>query len=114
MNTSANSFLRLRTQKRKTLKIRFQDIIYLEGNINYTLIHLADGNVKLSPRTLLYHVRNSLNDSFLRIHRAFCVNKDYIQSSSVAKQGGSSHIQLTNGLQLAVARRRKKVLSDIE
>ena len=100
---------RLATLRRKFLKIPYRDILYLEGRINYTLIHLSNGNIKLSPRTLLYHVQNSLDDSFIRIHRAFCVNKLHIEST-VMEEKFKAHVQLDNGKQLAISRRRRKNL----
>ena len=100
---------RLATIRRKFLKIPYQDILYLEGKSNYTIIHLSNGNFKLSPRTLLYHVQNSVDDSFIRIHRAFCVNKFHIEST-VLEEKTKTHVQLDNGKQLAISRRRRKNL----
>ena len=99
----------LATINRKPVKIPYQDILYLEGFSNYTLIHFLDGKYKLSPRTLLYHIRNSLDDSFIRIHRSFCVNKLYITNKSF-EENLRTTIQLENGKLLSVARRRRKVL----
>ena len=76
--------------------------------INYTLIHLKGGQVKLSPRTLLFHVNNSLNESFVRIHRAFCVNKEYIEDYD--EKVNASVLLLKSGVQLAVSRRKRYVL----
>ena len=103
---------RLATIRRKFLKIPYQDILYLEGKSNYTIIHLSNGNFKLSPRTLLYHVQNSVDDSFIRIHRAFCVNKLHIEST-VLEERTKTHVQLDNGKKLAISRRRRKNLSII-
>lgn len=91
-------------RNKKTEQIQFSDILYLEGNINYTLIHLQNGKVKVSPRTLLFHINNSLDDNFIRIHRAFCVNRSYIQDYD------EESLALTGGVRLAIARRRKKGL----
>jgi DNA-binding LytR/AlgR family response regulator len=98
----------LPNKHRKFEKIPYSDILYLEGNINYTLIHLKDGQVKLSPRTLLFHVNNSLNESFLRIHRAFCVNKEHIEHYD-GKENAYS-LKLKTGIKLAVSRRKRHVL----
>ena len=94
----------LPNRNKQTEKIRYSDILYLEGNINYTIIHLQNGKIKISPRTLLFHINNSLDDSFIRIHRAFCVNRSYIQTYD------AESLVLAGGVRLAVARRRKRVL----
>lgn len=103
-----NTCLLLPNKHRKFEKIPYSEILYLEGNINYTLIHLQSGKVKISPRTLLFHVNNSLNESFIRIHRAFCVNKDYIQDYN--EKENANVLLLKSGIQLAVSRRKRSAL----
>ena len=106
MNTQ--TFFPLPNKRRKIERIDYADIIYLEGNSNYTLIHLQSGQVKVSPRTLLYHTNNSLNESFIRIHRAYCVNRSFIQEYD--KKATPQYLLLNTGLKLAVSRRKKKNL----
>ena len=101
-----NHFL-LPNRKKKTENILYSDILYLEGNINYTFIHLQNGKIKVSPRTLLFHIHNSLDDNFIRIHRAFCMNRSYIQDHD------HESLLLTGGMRLAVARRRKGILAGV-
>ena len=107
MEASKNYFP-LPNKHRKIEKIPYAEILYLEAKINYTLIHLQSGKVKVSPRTMLFHLKNSLDESFLRIHRAFCVNKFYIESYD--KNLSADILQIKGGVQLAVSRRRKIVL----
>jgi DNA-binding LytR/AlgR family response regulator len=103
-----SSYFLLPNKHRKFEKIPYSEILYLEGNINYTLIHLKGGQVKLSPRTLLFHVNNSLNESFIRIHRAFCVNKEHIENYDEKKS--ANVLLLKSGVQLAVSRRKRHAL----
>lgn len=103
-----NPYFILPNRHRKSEKIAYSDIIYLEAATNYTLIHLQSGKVKISPKTLLFHVNNSLNESFVRIHRAFCVNRDYIQNYS--KNENASMLLLRGGIELTVSRRKIKAL----
>ena len=105
------TFFPLPNKNKKIEKIDYSQIMYLQGSINYTLIHLQNGDVKLSPRTLLFHINNSLNESFIRIHRAFCVNKSFIHSYD-AKEN-PKYLMLESGVQLAVSRRKMKVLEEI-
>lgn len=103
-----SSYFLLPNKHRKVEKIPYSEILYLEGNINYTLIHLKGGQVKLSPRTLLFHVNNSLNESFIRIHRAFCVNKEHIEYYD--EKENAHFLLLKSGTQLAVSRRKRHAL----
>lgn len=95
-------------KKRKFDKIPYTEILYLEGKINYTLVHLKSGKVKVSARTLKFHIEHSLNDSFWRIHRSFCVNSKYIGHYDEVQN--PSFLLLKSGEKLAVSRRMKHVL----
>ena len=106
-----NSYLLLPHRTGKPQKIQFSDILYLEGIINYTLIHLQDGKVKLSPRTLLFHINNSLDESFIRIHRTYCVNKQFIQDYDYKLN--PKYLLLKGGVSLKVSRRKNKVLNKL-
>ena len=106
-----HTFFPLPNKNKKIERINYSDIVYLEGNINYTIIHLQNGVARLSPRTLLFHINNSLNESFIRIHRAFCVNKSFIQSYD--SKENPKFLLLEGGKQLAVSRRKMKVLQEI-
>ncbi len=108
MNTQ--TFFPLPNKQRKIERIDYSEIMYLEGNINYTLIYLKCGKVRLSPRTLSYHITNSLNDNFIRIHRAFCVNKQFIHSYDAKLN--PKYLLLFGGVQLTVSRRKMKVLDE--
>lgn len=106
-----DTYFLLPNKHRKFEKIPFSEILYLQGNINYTLIHLQSGKVKISPRTLRFHVNNSLDDNFIRIHRAFCVNRNYIQSYD--EKESANFLLLTSGIKLSVSRRKKRELLKI-
>ncbi len=101
-------YFMLPNRNRKSEKIHYSDILYLEAATNYTLIHLQSGKVKVSPKTLLFHVNNSLNESFVRIHRAFCVNRDYIQNYN--QKENANILLLRGGIELTVSRRKKRAL----
>lgn len=103
-----DTYFLLPNKHRKFEKIPFLEIFYLQGNINYTLIHLQSGQVKISPRTLRFHINNSLDDNFIRIHRAFCVNRTYIQSYD--NQEKATFLLLKSGIRLSVSRRKRREL----
>lgn len=101
-------YFMLPNRNRKSEKILYSDILYLEASINYTLIHLHNGKVKVSPKTLLFHVNNSLNKSFIRIHRTFCVNREYIQNYD--KKQKANILLMKGGIELTVSRRKQRTL----
>ncbi|PWK28185.1 LytTr DNA-binding domain-containing protein [Arcicella aurantiaca] len=101
-----NHYFLLPNKHRKFEQILYSDILYLQSNSNYTLIHLQDGSVKISTKTLLFHINNSLDESFIRIHRTFCVNKNYIQNPDV--NGNTDFLQIRGGIQLALSRRKRR------
>ncbi len=113
MNNLENPFLLLPSRHNGIEKIAKNDILYLEGDLNYTIIHLVNGSKKVSSRTLGFHIQNSLNASFIRIHKAFCVNKTYILKGRNKYFFDTDQVELENGLLLNVARRRKKILQEI-
>lgn len=101
-----NHYFLLPNKHRKFEQILYSDILYLQSNSNYTLIHLQDGSVKISTKTLLFHINNSLNESFIRIHRTFCVNKNYVQNFNVTEN--TDFLQIRGGIQLALSRRKRR------
>ncbi len=102
------NYLTLPNKFRKAEKIPLHDIVYLEANLNYTIIHLKDGKVRLSAQTLLFHVNNYLDESFIRIHRTFCVNKNHI--AGFDKPQSPKYLLLNGGTKLTISRRQRKNL----
>ena len=107
-----NTYFPLANRSGGMKKIQFSDIMYLEGSINYTLIHLTNGKVLVSSRTLLFHIEQSLNDSFMRIHRAYCVNKQYVRG--VVKDYDSKYVMMEGDIKLSVSRRKGKNIKQFE
>lgn len=100
-----NHYLLLPNKHRKLEKIDYSDILYLQSIRNYTLIHLQDGTVKMSTKTMLFHINHCLNDHFIRIHRTYCVNKYHIQNFD--KKENVDSLFLKGGIQLAISRRKR-------
>ncbi|MES2520868.1 MAG: LytTR family transcriptional regulator DNA-binding domain-containing protein [Bacteroidota bacterium] len=107
-NTDSTPYFLLPNKYRQFEKIPYSDILYLQSNSNYTLIHLQDGTVKISTKTLLFHVKNTLNDNFIRIHRTFCVNKSHVENYD--KKENVDFLLLRGGIQLAISRRKRREL----
>lgn len=86
--------------------IHINDIIYLESLDGYVTITLQDNRKLLSCKRLKQFTEELNSNQFLRIHRSFILNIDFIRK--YLRQG---HIMLTNGESFPVGRTyRKKVL----
>jgi DNA-binding LytR/AlgR family response regulator len=83
--------------------IPLQEIIMLQGEVNYTLIHLRGGRKLLIPRTLKLFEDILINYNFLRIHRGYIINCDHLLRIDI----NSDAVYLTNNLQASISRRRK-------
>ncbi|GAB4047803.1 LytR/AlgR family response regulator transcription factor [Spirosoma litoris] len=92
---------------RKGAHIRTQlaQILYLIGDINYSRIHLVNGEIILMSRTLKWY--ESRWPSFIRIHKRVLINSQYAQHIKLAPQPrDTSQLIMTNGAELPIARRR--------
>jgi two-component system response regulator LytT len=62
---------------RKTSRIDFEHLLYIESLADYIKIHLDDGEEVVSKEKIS-HIEQVLPEGFLRIHRSFIVNRDKI------------------------------------
>ncbi|WP_428657213.1 LytR/AlgR family response regulator transcription factor [Runella sp.] len=80
-------------------QIPVDQIIYLEGNRNYTNICLKNGRKLLSSKNLKRFEELFDNGHFLRVNRSYLVNFAHIQSFE-------REIMLSNGKIIVPARRK--------
>jgi hypothetical protein len=66
---------------RKTSKIMFEEVLYIESLADYIRIH-QEGGDPIDSKEKISHMDKELPDAFLRIHRSFIVNKSKITSFS--------------------------------
>lgn len=60
-------------------KVKLRDIIYLEANSNYTLLHTKEADYVYA--TVLKKIQEKLSDDlFMRIHRSYIINTHYVTS----------------------------------
>lgn len=76
--------------KGRLLKVRFDEVMYIEGAVNYIQIFTADGK-HMTYITMKEIERHLPAEKFIRIHRSFIVNLDFV------KVVERSQIRLTNG-----------------
>lgn len=88
-----------------------QDILYLESQGNYTMIHLSNNRKTLSSRTLQIFEERLKDYNFFRVNRSLIVNFSAVQwLSSGCKD---MCVLLKNGEQFSISRRRRKLFSKI-
>jgi DNA-binding LytR/AlgR family response regulator len=79
----------------------FTEVLYLAADINYTTIYYKNGAYHVVPYTLRrFEEHLAPYQNFVRIHRAFIINKNYVADAS------PTEVMLSTGLWLPVARRR--------
>lgn len=92
--------LLLQTQKGE-LQFILKQIVKIEGERNYSFIHLSNGNKELSSKTLGYF-EEILNDKgFFRCHRSFLVNHFHVEKIE------NGQFVLKDKTSLPISRRRK-------
>jgi DNA-binding LytR/AlgR family response regulator len=92
---------------RKNKKVVFsEEIMYLEGVVNYTVFHLSSEQKITTARTLKAYSLHLINEGFIRVHRAFLVNTHFIKSYNEL----ANEVVLLNGTTLKVSRRMQKNL----
>ncbi len=74
------SFLEVMSN-RKTVKIPYDDIVYVESMADY--IRIITVKEKIVSKEKISHLSSRLPDTFLRIHRSFIINTDRIKERSL-------------------------------
>ncbi|CAH0994102.1 hypothetical protein EMA8858_00209 [Emticicia aquatica] len=87
-----------------------QEITYLEADINYTIFHLNSGKKIVSSATLKKHETDTRLAGFLRIHKSFLLNPEFIKNYE--QHGKKATIHLSNGKKLAVSRRKISLIKN--
>ena len=88
------------SKRKKSLII--QNIIMLEGNINYTIFHMKYGKKLLYSHTLLSYEVFLNKFGFLRVHRGFIINPSFVQGFEL----GDNKLLMEENLTANVSRRR--------
>lgn len=90
--------------------VKLSDIIYLEGDSNYTIFHM-EGNHKITAAKTLREFEDLLaSHNFVRIHRSHVINP-YHLIRYIRGRGGE--VVMNNGVTLTVARERKEQLLQV-
>lgn len=60
--------------------LRPADILYLQGDVNYTFLHLTNGKKLHSARTLKVFEQHFADQPFVRVHKTYLINPQHVAS----------------------------------
>jgi two-component system, LytTR family, response regulator len=92
---------------RQNRRVSLDQILYLEGDINYTHFYFQFRKRTVIAHSLKYFEADLLPRGFLRIHRSHIVNSRFVKSANLLE----NTLTLVDGTVLRVARRRIKEIS---
>lgn len=101
--------LTLTLNARLKQRVNLDQILFLEGDINYTSFHFHSRRSTVISHTLKHFEADLLPRGFLRIHRSYIVNSRFVKSANLLK----NTLTLMDGTVLRVARRRVKELAGL-
>jgi DNA-binding LytR/AlgR family response regulator len=78
------------------------EILFFEGDVNYTWIHFISGKQRVIARTLLYIQQKTETENFIRINRKYLVNRKFIVEIN------HNSVVLSDRTILPISRRRRR------
>lgn len=91
--------------------IKESTIIRIESEVGYSTVHTSDGRLILVSKNLKEIADTLQGDWFLKPHKSFVVNKNFVMRFS---KGMGGFLILSDGSEIPVARRRKdQVLKEL-
>jgi two-component system LytT family response regulator len=94
-------------QKDQVLLLKISEIVYLEGDINYTHVHTETSTYVLSKTLKEFEDYLHEMSSMVRIHRKYIVNTSFVRSYT---KSDPFTITLSTGIELEASRRKKSDL----
>lgn len=85
--------------------IKFDKILYVQADGNYSTLFLSHGNSITASKTLKW-IAEKVNHEFLRVHQSFLINLNFIDSYDKK----SSTLLMENNTSIPVSRSSKKQL----
>ena len=83
-----------------TLRLPLKQITHIEGERNYSYIHLSNGSRELSSKNLAYFEDILIDKNFFRSHRSYLVNRYHINTLK------NDQFVLKNGIEIPISRRK--------
>ncbi len=88
---------------RTSKKVFIRQVVFLEGDTNYTIVHLDSGKRKIVPHSIKFYEPFLETHGFLRVHRGFMINPNHVKGYNQQERG----LMMSNG-QIATISRRKE------
>lgn len=88
------------TLLRGSVQVKHDEIVRLEGDLNYTRFILADGRKILTSRNISFY-ESLLPEYFVRVHKRHLLNRRFVSGS------GKHHVLMQDGFTVQVARRKR-------
>ncbi|MDZ7897235.1 MAG: LytTR family DNA-binding domain-containing protein [Arcicella sp.] len=104
MKTNTTNYLGEACKLARNMKLCVNEVLYCEGEANYTHIHLISGKPRMLARTLLIVENRIASESFIRISRKHLVNRKFIT------EVGTDYVVMSNQMTLPISRRRRGVV----
>ena len=79
-----------------------KDVLFLEANKNYTIIHLSNGKQILAAATLKLFENKLPKEIFFRPNKSFIIHKDFIKTINIDDKA----FVLKNSLVIQASRRK--------
>ncbi len=90
--------------------VNVSEIMYLQADSNYTIIHLSGLNKIVSTRSMGDYEKILSAPGFFRIHKSTIINMDFLQGFSSYE---GNFAKLSDGTQLSISRRKVTEFRDI-
>jgi two-component system LytT family response regulator len=88
-------------QQNGTLRLPLKQISHIEGERNYSHIHLSNGSQQLSSKNLAWFEDILSDKYFFRSHRSYLLNTYHIKALH------AGHFVLKNGVEIPISRRKE-------
>ena len=90
--------------------IKTDEIIHLEAQGNYTIIHLHDNSTRLYCQSLMHVAKRLSPTQFLRVHQSYLINRRFVKKYV---KGNAGHLIMECGTMIPVSRSKKHVIKEL-
>lgn len=91
-------------------KVLIDTVVLLEGDINYTIFHLENGQQKLVAHSIKFFESFLATHGFLRVHRSFMINPNHVKNLDQEQY----KVTMNNGYEAMISRRKKSVFKSLQ
>lgn len=101
------SFLVIRGRQQQIKKVPFEEIMWIQAEVNYSFIHTIDGKRHTRKRSLT-KLMELIDERFIRIHKSYIINKNFVERIDLSRR-----LILIRGNQIPFGRGFREVLEPI-